>query len=107
MKLKYLVKYDDHFLFANSLDDLASYYNITLAGVRYRMKNKLINITKINNKLQHLKFDYTIDKHGIVTVMKTDFINTDQDNQTKSSTFNHLRKCDVNDNEPIINNNNI
>ena len=53
MKLKHLIEMDDKYLFANSLDDVASYYNITLAGVRYRMKNKLTNMRKINNKLQH------------------------------------------------------
>ena len=72
MKLKYLVETDDKYLFANSLDDLASYYKITLASMRYRMKNKLVNITKINIKLQHLTFDYTIDKNGVVIAMIND-----------------------------------
>ena len=44
---------DDKYLFANSLDDLASYHKITLA---YRMKKDLINIRRIDIKLQHLDF---------------------------------------------------
>ena len=76
MKLKYLIETDDKYLFANSLDDLASYNNITLAGIRYRMKNKLIDVKRIDTKLQHLDFDYLIDKNGIVTVMKADFIHS-------------------------------
>ena len=34
MKLKYLVETDDKYLFANALDDLASYHRIALAGIR-------------------------------------------------------------------------
>ena len=112
MKLKYLVKTDNKYLFANALDDLASYHKITLAGIRYRMKKNLINIHRIDSKLQHLDFNYTIDKNGVVIVAKTDVVDACQDTQTttvdkKSSTCNHLRKCDVNNNETIINNNNI
>ena len=76
MKLKYLVQTDDKYLFANSLDDLASYFKLTLAGMRYRMKNTLTKVQKIDAKLQHLQFDYTIDKNGVVIAMKKDFINS-------------------------------
>ena len=75
MKLKYLVATDDKYLFANSLDDLASYHKITLAGIRYRMKKDLINIQKINIKLQDIVCKYDIDKNGIVMVAKTDIVN--------------------------------
>ena len=112
MKLKYLVETDNKYLFANSLDDLVSYHKITLAGIRYRMKKDLINIRKIDSKLQDMTFKYAIDKNGVITVTKTDIISACQDNQTttvdkKSSTCNHLRKCDVNNNETIISNNSI
>ena len=62
MKLKYLVETDDNYLFANALDDLASYHKITLAGIRYRMKKDLINIHRIDIKLQDIVSKYDIDK---------------------------------------------
>ena len=80
MKLKYLVETDEKYLFVNALDDLASYNNITLAGLRYRMKNKLIDVKKINLKLQQLKFNFTIDKNGIVTAMKADIYKASTEN---------------------------
>ena len=85
MKLKYLVQTEDKFLFANCLDDLASYFKLTLIGLRYRMKNDLINIQKINIKLQHLDFNYSIDKNGVVIVVKTDIIDAGQNNQATSA----------------------
>ena len=75
MKLKYLVETDDKYLFANALDDLASYHKITLAGIRYRMKKDLINIQKINIKLQDIVCKYDIDRNGVVIVAKTDIVN--------------------------------
>ena len=85
MKLKYLVQTDDKYLFANCLDDLASYFKLTLAGMRYRMKNNLTKVQKIDIKLQHLDFNYTIDKNGIVTVQKKDIIDAGQNNQATSA----------------------
>ena len=70
MKLKYLVETDDQYLFVNGLDDLASHYKISLPGVRYRMKHNLINIHKIDTRLQDLNYEYTIDKNGVVIVDK-------------------------------------
>ena len=72
MKLKYLVETEDKHLFANSIDNLASYFKLTLAGMRYRIKNKLTEVKKIDLKLQDLEFDYNIDKNGIVSVGKSD-----------------------------------
>ena len=72
MKLKYLVKIDDKYLFANCLNDLGAYYGVTISGIKYKIKYKLIDVTKIDTQLQELKFNYTIDKYGIVTAMKTD-----------------------------------
>ena len=72
MKLKYIVKTDDKYLFANSLKDLGAYYGVTVSGIKYKMKHNLIDITKMNRELQDLKFDYTIDKNGVVTALKTD-----------------------------------
>ena len=83
MKLKYLVETKDKYLLANSLDDLASYHKITLAGIRYRMKKDLINIHRIDTQLQHLDVDYTIDKNGVVIVAKTDVIGACRDNQLR------------------------
>ena len=78
MKLKYLIKCNDRYLFCHSLENLASHYNITLSGLRYRMKNKLIDIKKINIKLQHLSsMEYEVNKHGIVSIMKDDHIDFD------------------------------
>ena len=71
MKLKYFVETDDQYLFVNGLDDLASHYKISLPGIRYRMKHKLINIHKIDARLQDLNFEYTMDKNGVVTVDKS------------------------------------
>ena len=88
MKLKYLVETDNKYLFANALDDLASYHKITLAGIRYRMKNDLINIHRIDTKLQHLDFNYNIDRNGVVIVTKTDIVSACQDNQTASALDN-------------------
>ena len=88
MKLKYFVETDDKYLFANSLDDLASYHKITLAGIRYRMKKDLINIHRIDTKLQHLDFNYSIDKNGVVIVAKTDIISACQDNKSTSALDN-------------------
>ena len=51
MKLKYLIICKHKYLFCYSLENLASHYNITLSGLRYRMKNKLIDLKKINIKL--------------------------------------------------------
>ena len=87
MKLKYLVETNDKYLFANCLDDLASYFKLTLVGLRYRMKKDLINIQKINIKLQHLDFNYSIDKNGVVIVLKKDFINSfkEKDNNVESN----------------------
>ena len=70
MKLKYLVETDDQYLFVNGLDDLASHYKISLPGIRYRMKHKLININKIDTRLQDLNYEYIIDKNGVVIVDK-------------------------------------
>ena len=72
MKLKYLIETDEKYLFANCLNDLGAYYNVTVSGMKYKIKNKLVNVTKINNELQDLKFDYTIDKYGVVSALKND-----------------------------------
>ena len=88
MKLKYLVETDDRYIFANALDDLASYHKITLAGIRYRMKKDLINIQKINIKLQDIVCKYDIDKNGIVSVLKAEIVSDCQDNQTASALDN-------------------
>ena len=87
MKLKYLVEMNDKYLFANCLDDLASYFKLTLAGMRYRMKNNLTKVRKIDIKLQHLDFNYIIDKNGVVIVLKKDFINSfkEKDNNVESN----------------------
>ena len=74
MKLKYLVKCKDRVLFANSLDDLACYYKVTLSGMRYKINHELIDLEKINYKLQNLNVKYEIDNNGVVTVMINDFI---------------------------------
>ena len=84
MKLKYLVETDNKYLFANALDDLASYHKITLAGIRYRMKKDLINIRRIDIKLHDLACKYSIDKNGVVIVAKTDVVDACQDNQPTS-----------------------
>ena len=74
MKLKYLVTYKDRYLFANSLEDLAYYYNVTLSGIRYKIKHKLIDVQNMYNvELHNLIADdykYSIDKFGVVTVMR-------------------------------------
>ena len=80
MKLKYLVETDDKYLFANALDDLASYHRIALAGIRQRMKKDLINIHKINIKLQDIVCKYDIDKNGV----KTDIISGLQTDKTSA-----------------------
>lgn len=72
MKLKYLIETDEKCLFANCLNDLGSYYGVTVSGMKYKIKNKLVDVKKINNELQDLKFDYTIDKYGVVSASKTD-----------------------------------
>lgn len=71
MKLRYLVSCSDKLLFANSLQDIASYYNVTLSGIKYKIKHSLINIEKINVELQDFakeNIQYAIDKYGVVTV---------------------------------------
>ena len=74
MKLKYLIRCKDKYLFANSLEDLACYYNVSLSGIRYKIKHKLIDVQNINLKLQDLSnVKYDIDKNGIVTVLVSDF----------------------------------
>ena len=71
MKLKYLVETDEKCLFANCLNDLGAYYGVTVSGMKYKMKH-LVDVKKINAELQDLKFDYTIDKYGVVTALKND-----------------------------------
>ena len=70
MKLKYLVQTDEKYLFANCLNDLGSYYGVTVSGIKYKIKNKLIDIHKIDTRLQNLNYEYMIDKYGVVTVDK-------------------------------------
>ena len=73
MKLKYVVQCEDKFLFANCLDDLAYYYNVTLSGMRYKINHKLIDIKTVNLKLHNIikdEYKYSIDKFGVVTIMK-------------------------------------
>ena len=72
MKLKYLVNCKDKMLFANCLQDLASHYNVTVSGIKYKIKHNLIAITKIDIQLQDLNFEYAINKYGVVTAIKTD-----------------------------------
>ena len=71
MKLKYLVQTDEKYLFANCLNDLGSYYGVTVSGIKYKIKNKLIDIHKIDTRLQDLNYEYTINKYGVVTVDKS------------------------------------
>ena len=71
MKLKYLVETDDQYLFANCLTDLGAYYGVTVSGIKYKIKNKLIDVKKIDIRLQDLNYEYTIDKYGAVTVDKS------------------------------------
>ena len=75
MKLKYLVKTGDKYLFANCMNDLASYFNVTISGIKYKITHKLIDVIKIDRQLQDLKFDYIIDKNGVITAKKTDIYN--------------------------------
>ena len=68
MKLRYIVRCSDKLLFANSLQDIASYYTVTLSGIKYKIKHKLINLEKINVELQDFakeNVEYTIDKYGV------------------------------------------
>ena len=44
MKLKYLVQTDEKYLFANCLNDLGAYYGVTVSGIKYKIKNKLIDM---------------------------------------------------------------
>ena len=84
MKLKYLVEMDDKYLFANCLDDLASYFKLTLIGLRYRIKNNLLDFSKIDIKLQHLDFNYSIDRNGVVIAMKKDIVSGLQTDKTSA-----------------------
>ena len=72
MKLKYLVKQNDKYLFSNCLQDLASHYNVTVSGIKYKIRNNLIDIKKIDKQLQDLDFDYKINKYGVITALETD-----------------------------------
>ena len=74
MKLRYVVRCSDKLLFANSLQDIASYYTVTLSGIKYKIKHKLIDLEKINVELQDFAKEnvkYTIDKYGVVTVLNS------------------------------------
>ena len=80
MKLRYLVRCRDRLLFANSLQDIASYYTVTLSGIKYKIKHKLIDLERINVELQDFvneNIQYTIDKYGVVTVINDNTDNTD------------------------------
>ena len=93
MKLKYLIEMDDKYLFANCLDDLASYFKLTLVGLRYRLKNNLLDFRKIDIKLQNVIYDYTIDKNGVVIVLKKDFINSfnEKDNNNNNNVESNIK----------------
>ena len=75
MKLKYLIKCEDRYLLATCLVDLANYYNVTLSGMRYKNKHKLVDLIKHNVELHNIlknKYEYSIDKFGVVTIMAKD-----------------------------------
>ena len=79
MKLKYIIKNPNNYLFANSLQDLALHYKVSLSGIKYKIKNKLINLESVENlELHHLlkkDIKYDINKYGIITVSNESFNN--------------------------------
>ena len=90
MKLRYLVRCSDKLLFANSLQDIASYYTVTLSGIKYKIKHKLIEIEKINVELQDFvneNIQYSIDKYGVVTVLNDNVDNLKKDSRVTESLF--------------------
>ena len=80
MKLKYYIKNTDEVLLANCLHDLALHFNISLSGLKYRIKNKLMAVEKCDKNLYDLSkvCKYDINKFGVVIVDITDKTDTIQ-----------------------------
>ena len=71
MKLKYAINTKDKLILANNLEDIADYSNITIDSLKYSIKHKKLNVSKINVKLKEVANaypTYEIDSHGIVTI---------------------------------------
>lgn len=88
MKLKYMIKNNDIILLATSLKDLALYYGISISGIKYKIKNNIVDFKKINTNLHDLwneGYHYKIDQEcGVVIVDNKDSNINNEDESTSS-----------------------
>ena len=70
MKLKYVVKHEGQIFLATCLQDIALHFNMSLSGIKYKIKHNLLDIQRCNTELHDLSnvANYNINKFGIVVI---------------------------------------
>ena len=108
MKLKYFVKKEGRMVFSNTLKDLALHLGLSLSGLKYQIKNKLLTVEKCDLELYELNkiVSYKINKFGIVIVDTQDKDTQDNETLDNGTQDNVDKKIDSMDCNIAKNNNN-
>ena len=98
MKLKYVVKHEEQILLSTCLQDLALHFNMSLSGIKYKIKHNLLDIQRCDTELHNLSniVNYNINKFGIVVVEDQDQVYPKESRSKKSqSTTENIDSNDI------------